>query len=111
MFGYLRQLAFCKELSFMDRIRTFAAAALLCLGPLAACGGDHEEGFDNLPDCVEDHIDLGEAESIAHCLVDFPDLHPVFADEQECVDWVADNGGFPDSREDACTDYFEEMGA
>lgn len=76
---------------------------------VAACGGD-EESFDNLPDCVEDHASLGEPESIAHCLVDFPDLHPDFADQQACVDWVTDNGGYPDSRDEACTIYFEETG-
>jgi hypothetical protein len=84
---------------------------LLCCLALAACGGGDEESFDNLPDCVADHISLGEAEAIAHCLVDFPDLHPDFANQQECVDWVAANGGYPDSREAACADYFAEMGA
>jgi hypothetical protein len=76
----------------------------------AACSDDHGESFDNLPDCVEDHSGLGEAEAIAHCLIDFPDLHPDFGTEQECIDWVADNGGYPDSREEACADYFEETG-
>jgi hypothetical protein len=83
--------------------------SLCILLALAGCGDDGES-FDNLPDCVADHIDLGEAEAIAHCLVDFPDLHPDFADVQACVDWVADNGGYPDSRDAACADYFEETG-
>lgn len=90
----------------------FAALALFMLTSLClACGGDddgEEESFDNLPDCVEDHEGLGEAEAIAHCLVDFPDLHPEFQNIDDCVDWVADNGGYPDSRDDACADYFEE---
>lgn len=78
---------------------------------LAACGdGEDEENFDNLPDCVDDHASLGEAEAIAHCLVDFPDLHPEFADQAECVEFVTNNGGYPDSREEACMDYFEEVG-
>jgi len=82
------------------------------LTALASCGGSGEdEHFDNLPDCVADHGSLPEPEAIAHCLVDFPDLHPDFADQQECVDWVTDNGGYPNSRDDACTDYFEETGA
>lgn len=83
--------------------------ALALLVPLAACSGDDAPEFDNLPDCVVDHIDLGEAESITHCLIDFPYLHPEFADEAECVAWVEDNGGYPDSRDAACTDYFEEL--
>jgi hypothetical protein len=87
-----------------------AAAAVLLLA-LTACGeDDHGHTFDNLPDCVADHIELGEAESIAHCLYDFPDLHPEFADVDECVAWV-DDEGYPESSEAACEDYFEEMGA
>ena len=77
---------------------------------LAACGGGDDESFDNLPDCVADHAALGEAEAIAHCLVDFPDLHPDFADPAACETWVEDNGGYPDSREEACMIYFEETG-
>lgn len=96
--------------SLMRLLATLSLALALSLS--AACGGDDddEESFDNLPDCVEDHMSLGEAEAIAHCLVDFPDLHPEFADVDECVAWVTDNGGYPDSREDACADYFEETG-
>jgi hypothetical protein len=85
------------------------ASVVVSLNLLTACGGD-EENFDNLPDCVVDHISLGEAEAIAHCLVDFPDLHPDFADQQACVDWVAANGDYADSRDAACTDYFAETG-
>jgi hypothetical protein len=94
-------------------VRSALFALLSALPGAIACGGDDEgeESFDNLPDCVADHASLGEAESITHCLIDFPDLHPEFADEQECVDWVADNGGYADSRAAACADYFEEMGA
>ena len=92
-------------------MRSFIATALFISSMLlAACGGDDGDSFDNLPDCVADHIDLGEAESITHCLIDFPELHPEFADQQACVDWVTDNGGYPDSRDDACADYFEETG-
>lgn len=87
-----------------------AALVLVYAGQLTGCGGSDEESFDNLPDCVDDHSSLTEAEAIAHCLVDFPDLHPEFANQQECVDFVTENGGYPDSRDDACTDYFEETG-
>ncbi len=79
----------------------------------SACGGDdddEEESFDNLVDCVDDHLSLGEEESIAHCLVDFPDLHPDFSTVEDCIDWVAENGGYPDARDGACADYFEETG-
>ena len=53
-------------------------------------------------------IGLPEAQAIAHCLVDFPELHNGFADHAECVAFVEANGGYPDSRDAACTDYFEE---
>jgi hypothetical protein len=89
-------------------MRSIACIAFCVSALLAACGD--EESFDNLPDCVVDHASLGEAEAIAHCLIDFPDLHPEFEDQAACVDWVADNGGYADSRDDACTDYFEETG-
>jgi len=89
-------------------IAWIASACLL----FAACGGDDGESYDNLPDCVEDHVAEGlpEAHAITHCLVDFPDLHADFADQQACVDFVTANGGYPDSRDAACTDYFEETG-
>lgn len=91
--------------------RLILTSSLVTLA-LLGCGHDHdEESFDNLPDCVVDHASLGEAQSIAHCLVDFPELHPTFADLQECVDWVADNGGYEATREAACADYFEEISA
>jgi hypothetical protein len=91
------------------RLRLMCLMAGLSL--TLACGGDDdEESFDNLPDCVADHMSLGEAEAIAHCLVDFPDLHPEFADEAECTAWVADNGGYADSRDAACADSFAETG-
>ena len=74
------------------------------------CGMEDEENFDNLPDCVVDHSSLTEPQAIAHCLYDFPDLHPEFANQEECVAWVTDNGGYPDSREEACADYLAELG-
>jgi hypothetical protein len=89
--------------------------ALAVASTLAACGGsgDDVESFDNLPDCVADHADLGEPEGIAHCLVDFPDIHPDFADQAECEAWVSDaaNGGYANSATEACTTYFTETGA
>lgn len=83
------------------------------LGLFAGCGDDHGHGesFDDLVECVDEHASLTEAQAIAHCLVDYPDLHPDFADQQACVDYVAANGGYPDSRDAACMDYFEETGA
>lgn len=83
--------------------------ALVASLALAACGDNHdEESFDNLPDCVADHISLGEPESIAHCLVDFFDMS--FADQAACVAYVTANGGYPDSRDEACTLYFQTRG-
>ena len=83
---------------------------LSCIVSFAGCGMEDEENFDNLPDCVADHSSLTEPQAIAHCLYDFPDLHPDFATQEECVTWVTDNGGYPDSRDAACTDYFAELG-
>jgi hypothetical protein len=90
-----------------------AVAAMLCAAPLAGCGDDDEggESFDDLPACVADHASLGEPEAITHCLVDFPELHPDFADQAASVAWVTDNGGYVDAREEACTRYFDEIGA
>lgn len=87
-------------------------ALTLAFAQSTACrgGDDEEESFDNLPDCVAGHESLGEMRAITHCLVDFPDLHPDFATQEECVAWIGDNGGYPDTRDAACTDYFEEIG-
>lgn len=85
-------------------------SAFFCVTLAAACGDDHGHTFSNLDACVVDHISLGEPEAIAHCLFDFPDLHPTFADQQACVDWVEANGGYPNSRDAACTDYFLQLG-
>lgn len=86
-------------------VGSFACAALLFA---AACGDDHEESFDNLPDCVADHAGLGEPQAIAHCLIDFFDMN--FADQAACVAFVTSNGGYEASRDQACTLYFEEKG-
>ncbi len=80
------------------------AALALSFATLPACG-DHEH-FDNLMACVDDHASLGEAESIAHCLVDFFDMN--FVDQAACVAYVIANGGYPNSRDQACTLYFQE---
>ena len=88
--------------------------SVVSLSLVVACGDDDSEGeesFDNLPDCVADHASLGEPEAIAHCLVDFPELHPEFADQAACVTWVEENGGYAESRDEACTTFFEETGA
>ena len=81
-------------------------AATLALS--SGCGDDHDHTFDNLPDCVADHASLGEAESIAHCLIDFFDMN--FADQAACVAYVTANGGYEASREEACMLYFQERG-
>ena len=89
------------------------AVLLFPLALASACGDDEEgggESFDTLVECVDDHLALGEAESIAHCLVDFPDLHGGLADQAACEAFVEANGGYPDNREAACLDYFEEVG-
>jgi hypothetical protein len=78
---------------------------------VAACGGHEEENYDNLGDCVTDHVAEGlpEAHAITHCLVDY-DFAPDFTTEAECVAWVTDHGGYPDSRDEACADYIAETG-
>jgi hypothetical protein len=85
-------------------MRYFIVAAVLAL---TACG-DEEESFDNLPDCVADHASLGEPQAIAHCLLDFFDMN--FADQAACVQYVTDNGGYPNSRDMACMLYFQMHG-
>lgn len=87
--------------------------AIVLVFALVACGSseDHGHTFDNLTDCVDDHADLGEAHAITHCLIDFPDLHPGFADAAECEAWVVDNGDYADVAADACADYFAELDA
>ena len=77
---------------------------------LAACGHDHGHEFENLPDCVVDHMDLGEAMSIAHCLVGKLGMQLGEVDQAACEDWVAANGGYETSRAEACTLYFQETG-
>jgi hypothetical protein len=88
------------------------SVVLLTLGLLGGCGHDDDaHAFENLTECVVDHASLGEPQSIAHCLVDFPELHPTFADQAACVAWVTENGGYPNSRDAACVDYFLELEA
>ncbi len=80
---------------------------------IAACGDDGGgESYDNLMDCVTDHTmtdGLTEPHAITHCLVDF-DFGQDFTDQAGCVQFVTDNGGYPDSRDAACTDYFVQTG-
>jgi hypothetical protein len=88
-----------------------AFCVVACL-TFAACGDDHdEESYDNLPDCVEDHVAEGltEVQAVTHCLVDY-DFPPDFADQAACVAYVSGEG-FPDSADAGCMAYFEETGA
>ena len=98
------------------RLSVFVSAllALALSTGIAACGGGGNggESYDNLMDCVTDHTmtdGLTEAQAITHCLVDF-DFGQDFTDQAGCVQYVTDNGGYPDSRDAACTDYFVQTG-
>lgn len=92
------------------RVLRSLVALVLAVGAFGCGDSTEEESFDNLVDCVDDHSSLTEPQAITHCLVDFPDLHPDFADMQACVDFVTENGGYPDSRDAACADYFDQTG-
>jgi len=87
--------------------------ALALSTSIAACGGGNGgESYDNLMACVTDHTmtdGLTEAQAITHCLVDF-DFGQDFTDQAGCVQYVTDNGGYPDSRDAACMDYFVQTG-
>jgi hypothetical protein len=78
---------------------------------LAACGHSHGEEYDNLPDCVVDHVDegLSESNSITTCLLDH--LEVTLTTQAECEAYVSDpaNGGYTASATQACTDYFAQM--
>lgn len=97
------------------RFSIFLAASLavaLSIGIAACTGGNGGESYDNLMDCVTDHTmtdGLTEAHAITHCLVDF-DFGQDFTDQAGCVQYVTDHGGYPDSRDAACTDYFVQTG-
>jgi hypothetical protein len=89
-----------------------AALSLALTVHLAACGDDHpaEEHYDTLQDCVTDHTaeeGLPEAEAIVTCLVDHLDVS--FTTLQECLDYVAANGGYA-SAQAACEDYLRQTG-
>lgn len=92
------------------------AITLACALAIAACSSDGAEHYDNLPDCVTDHVSegLSEPHAITHCLYDFPNIHPTFPTLQDCIDFVEDpaNGGFPDSEaQSACADLFVQADA
>jgi len=95
-------------------MRLVSALALALLATLTlACGGhDHEAQYDNLEDCVIDHTveeGLTEAQAITTCLLDHLDqLNLDFATVEECVAYVTDNGGYPNSRQEACEAYIAE---
>lgn len=83
------------------------ASFITALALLAGCGHSHEE-FDNLPDCVADHLEegLSEPNSITTCLLDHLDVE--FADQAECETYV-ESMGYAASATQACTDYFAEQ--
>jgi|SRR4051812_25008984 hypothetical protein len=93
------------------------AITLACTLAIAACSSNNgEEHYDNLPDCVTDHVSegLSEQHAITHCLYDFPDIHPAFPTIQSCVDFVTDpaNGGFStDEAMAACDDLYVQADA
>lgn len=91
-------------------MRSLILALSLAL-PLAACGDDGGESYDTLAACVDDHVEEGlpEANAITHCLVDYP-FGDGLTTQQECVDYVTDHGGYPDSVDEACTDFIAETG-
>jgi hypothetical protein len=96
--------------SLVSRSSLFGIACLVALS--VACGGDddhHGDDYVVIADCIDEHVEQGqpEFEATAHCLVDYPDLHPDFADQAECVEFI-DEAGYPDSSEAACEFYFEE---
>ena len=85
---------------------------LLALAVLAvsACHG-HDHTFDTFEACVEDHTadGLSEANSITHCLVDYP-FGDGLTTMAECVEYVTEHGGYPDSRDEGCADFLEMTG-
>jgi Fe-S cluster biogenesis protein NfuA len=80
-------------------------AGLSLLGLVAGCGSSSEGG---LKSCVEDHMKekLSEMDSITECLVD--ELAKNFATQADCEAFVTANGGYADTRVQACKNYFEE---
>jgi hypothetical protein len=73
-----------------------------------ACGHDGDgHTFATLTECVEEGHDLEEVEGIAHCLID-QGFGDGLTTVEECVAWVTDNGGYPDSRDEACALFIEE---
>lgn len=95
----------------------FASLAFACTLLVTACGGGgtEEEQYDNLEDCVIDHSQnegLTEQQSITTCLLDHLDaMNLDFQTVAECVDYVTNNGGYPDSRDAACQAYIDEKNA
>ena len=95
------------------RLRLHLVSALVASLALAtsvtACGGDDTESYANLEECVTDHTvneGLTEAHAITTCLHDHLDV--TFDTVQECVDYVTNNGGYPDSRDAACADLLSQ---
>jgi hypothetical protein len=82
-----------------------AGLSLLGLIGFGGCGSSSEGG---LKSCVADHMKekLSEMDSITECLVD--ELAKNFATQADCEAFVTANGGYADTRVQACKNYFEE---
>jgi hypothetical protein len=94
------------------RLLSLSLSLALFLPLAAACGNDSgAENYDTLQECVTDHVTegLSEPHAITHCLVDFP-FGDGLTTQQECIDYVTANGDYPDSRDEACTDFITETG-
>ncbi len=63
--------------------------------------------FATLTECVEEGHDLPEAQGIAHCLID-QGFGDGITTVEDCVAYVTANGGYPDSRDEACADFIAE---
>jgi len=91
----------------MGKKNLLAALSLLGLLGFAGCGSSDK----GLQDCVKEHMEekLSEVDAITECLVD--ELAKSFATQAECEAFVAGNGGYADSKTQACKNYFEEKGS
>jgi hypothetical protein len=84
-------------------------ATLSLLGFLGAAGCGSSGG--GLQNCVADHMKekLSELDAITECLSD--ELAKNFASQAECEAFVTSNGGYAETRTQACKNYFEEKTA
>ena len=90
----------------MRHNKLIAGLALSVLSlAVAGCGSSSEGG---LKGCVADHMKekLSEMDAITECLVD--ELAKNFATQADCEAFVTANGGYADTRVQACKNYFAE---